>query len=68
VSADARCLPLIEVGYRNAGGVLPDDWYRVARLFDATRLVGILSQEGDLPGVFAECRELVSALVSECEP
>jgi hypothetical protein len=40
-------------------------YMRESRLFDATRLVGILSEERDLPRVFAECRELVSALVPE---
>jgi aminoglycoside/choline kinase family phosphotransferase len=54
-----------ERGYREAGGTLAHDWHRVARLLDATRLVTILSEERDLPTVFAECRELIAALVVE---
>jgi aminoglycoside phosphotransferase (APT) family kinase protein len=53
-----------ELGYRSAGGKLPDDWYQCATLLDATRLIGILSEERDLPSVFAECRDLVSSLVA----
>jgi aminoglycoside phosphotransferase (APT) family kinase protein len=48
-----------EQGYRAGGGELPRDWWRTARLLDATRLVGILNEERELPGVFAECRELI---------
>ena len=56
-----------EHGYRNAGGVLPDDWHRTARLLDATCIVGMLSETRELPTVFAECRELTEALVQEGE-
>lgn len=55
----------LELGYRSAGGVLPGDRYRIARLLDATRLVGILSEERDLPSVFGECRDLIDALMRE---
>jgi Ser/Thr protein kinase RdoA (MazF antagonist) len=48
--------------YRGTGGILPDDWWYTARLLDATRLVGILSEDRDLPTVFAECRELIEQL------
>lgn len=48
--------------YREAGGTLPDDWWRTARLLDATRLVGILNEDRNLPTVFAECRELIEQL------
>ncbi len=43
-------------GYRAAGGTLPEDWWRTARLLDATRLVAILDGEALLTEVFAECR------------
>jgi aminoglycoside phosphotransferase (APT) family kinase protein len=48
--------------YREAGGALLDDWWQTARLLDATRLVGILNEDRDLPTVFAECRELIEQL------
>lgn len=51
-------------GYRRAQGELPRDWWEVARLLDATRLVGILSEARELPTVFAECRELIASLVA----
>ncbi len=54
-----------ERGYRDAGGALARDWYRTARLLDATRVVAILDEDRDLPTVFAECRDLVAALVTE---
>jgi aminoglycoside phosphotransferase (APT) family kinase protein len=49
-------------GYRAAGGNLPHDWWRTARLLDATRLVAVLNEERQLPGVFAESRELIESL------
>ena len=52
-----------EQGYRAGGGELPPDWWRIARLLDATRLVAILSEERKLPGVFAECRELIESVL-----
>jgi aminoglycoside phosphotransferase (APT) family kinase protein len=57
-------------GYRAAGGALPGDWWRLARLLDATRLVATLNEPRELPGVFAECRELVASIVREwdCAP
>jgi aminoglycoside phosphotransferase (APT) family kinase protein len=52
-------------GYQAAGGELPLDWWQTARLLDATRLVSILSEERELPGVFAECRELIESVVAD---
>jgi aminoglycoside phosphotransferase (APT) family kinase protein len=54
-----------ERGYREAGGDLPQDWWRTARLLDATRLVALLNEEQELPVVFAESRELIEAVVAE---
>jgi aminoglycoside phosphotransferase (APT) family kinase protein len=54
-----------ERGYRDAGGALPEDWLRIARLLDATRLVATLNEERELPVVFAECRELIEEVVTE---
>jgi hypothetical protein len=42
-------------------------WHRASRLLDATRVVEILNEDRDLPAVFAECRELIVALVTEDE-
>lgn len=53
-------------GYREAGGALPRGWMMTARLLDATRLVGALDDGRKLPVVFAECRDLIEALVAEC--
>jgi aminoglycoside phosphotransferase (APT) family kinase protein len=55
-------------GYRAAGGALPADWWDAARLLDATRLVDTLGAPRELPTVFAECRELVAALVAGDAP
>jgi hypothetical protein len=54
-----------ERGYRDAGGALPEDWLRTARLLDATRQVATLNEERELPVVFAECRELIEAMLTE---
>jgi aminoglycoside phosphotransferase (APT) family kinase protein len=50
-------------GYLLAGGALPDDWWRLARLLDATRLVDVLSEDRDLPTVFDDCRAIIASLV-----
>jgi aminoglycoside phosphotransferase (APT) family kinase protein len=50
-------------GYRAAGGALADGWWPAARLLDATRLVDTLSEARELPAVFAECRDLVAAML-----
>jgi aminoglycoside phosphotransferase (APT) family kinase protein len=57
---------LFASGYRSAGGELPDDWWLIARRIDVMRLVGVLSEERELPGVFAECVELVQSVVAVC--
>jgi aminoglycoside phosphotransferase (APT) family kinase protein len=36
----------VEAGYRAAGGVLPDDWRRLAELFDLFNLVAFLDDPG----------------------
>jgi hypothetical protein len=54
-----------ERGYHDAGGALPEDWLRTARLLDATRLVATLNEERELPVVFAECRDLIETVVTE---
>ncbi len=54
-------------GYRAAGGELERGWWRAARLLDATRLVRTLSEERELPNVFAECRDLLAAALAREE-
>ncbi len=58
-------LERFERDYRSAGGTLPKDWWRIARLLDSTLLVEILNEERELPVVFAECRELIEVVVAE---
>lgn len=59
------CLSRFERSYCEAGGVLPEDWRRIARLLDATQLVAILNEEEELPVVFAECRALVEDVIED---
>ena len=54
-----------EVGYREVGGTLPDDWYRTARLIDALRVIDTLDVVRELPGVFADCRMLLAKLAAD---
>jgi len=53
-------------GYRAGGGRLPDEWWRLSRLVDVTRVVRILSEERELPSVFDDCRDIVAGLVDDC--
>ena len=46
-------------GFHAAGGTLPPDWWGVARLLDATVVVGILESTDDLEEVERECRALI---------
>ena len=62
-SAEFRAL--FARGYVAAGGELPPDWWRAVRLLDATRLVGILNEDRELPGVFAECAGLIRLLTAD---
>ncbi|HEX8749117.1 MAG TPA: aminoglycoside phosphotransferase family protein [Pyrinomonadaceae bacterium] len=55
---------LFAEGYAAAGGRLPPDWCMVARTIDSVRLVSILNEERELPGVFAECIELIQSIVA----
>jgi aminoglycoside phosphotransferase (APT) family kinase protein len=52
-------------GYREADGVLPDDWLVCARLLDATLLVDMLDEPRELPGVFADCRMVLAKLAAD---
>jgi aminoglycoside phosphotransferase (APT) family kinase protein len=58
-------LDQFERGYRNSGGTLPEDWWKLARLLDATRQVATLDDERELPSVFADCRELLESILQD---
>lgn len=62
---DAAFIAAFERGYRDAGGALPADWLRTARLLDATSIIDVLDEPHELPGVFAECRMVVARLADE---
>jgi aminoglycoside phosphotransferase (APT) family kinase protein len=51
--------------YRNSGGTLPGDWWRTARLLDATRQVATMDSKRELPAAFADCRELLAAILQD---
>jgi aminoglycoside phosphotransferase (APT) family kinase protein len=53
--------PHFSSGYVAAGGVLPTDWRRLARLVDLTALCGLLAEEDTPEAVVAEVVELLSA-------
>jgi aminoglycoside phosphotransferase (APT) family kinase protein len=52
-----------ERGYRDAGGALPNDWLRTARLLDAILHIAALNEEQGRQVVFSECRGLIEAMV-----
>jgi aminoglycoside phosphotransferase (APT) family kinase protein len=62
---DERFRTEFAVGYREAGGTLPDDWYLRARTLDAFRMIDTLDMPRELPGVFADCRMLLTKLVAD---
>jgi aminoglycoside phosphotransferase (APT) family kinase protein len=50
-------------GYRDAGGVLPDDWLPLSRLVDLVSQVIFLDDPRERPRVFAETTEVVKETV-----
>ncbi len=54
-----------ERGYREAEGTLPDGWYLTARLVDSFRLIDTLDGPRELPGVYQDCRMLLTKLVGD---
>lgn len=64
----ARSEPHFSTGFRAAGGHLPDDWPRLARLLDLAALCDALASVA-LPGdVMAELVELIRATVDDRDP
>jgi aminoglycoside phosphotransferase (APT) family kinase protein len=54
-----------ERGYREADGKLPDGWYLTARLLDSFRLIDTLDGLREMPGVYHDCRMLLTKLVGD---
>jgi aminoglycoside phosphotransferase (APT) family kinase protein len=60
--------PAFSSGFRAAGGVLPDDWRRLARVVDLTSLCEILTRD-PLPGdVVSDVVELLRAALADRDP
>jgi aminoglycoside phosphotransferase (APT) family kinase protein len=62
---DTAWVEAFERGYREADGALPEGWLRIARLLDATWQVDTLDEPRELPGVFADCKEILARLAAE---
>jgi aminoglycoside phosphotransferase (APT) family kinase protein len=62
---DAAFRSNFERGYHEADGALPEDWMRTARLLDSTLLIDTLDDPKEFPGVYADCRLLLSRLVAD---
>jgi aminoglycoside phosphotransferase (APT) family kinase protein len=63
-----RVEPHFSNGYLNAGGVLPEDWRRLARIVDAASLCESLTHEYLPEEVVPELVELVRATVEDRDP
>ena len=60
--------PHFSAGFKQAGGVLPEDWRRLARLAGLAAICESLTHE-DLPGdISSELVELVQATVEDRDP
>jgi len=53
-----------EVGYREAGGILGENWWTAARLLDAARQIETIDSPAAQPEVVAEVTELLSIVAS----
>lgn len=54
-----------ERGYIEAGGALPEGWFTTARLIDSVRLIDTLDGPRELPGIYQDCRMLLTKLVGD---
>jgi aminoglycoside phosphotransferase (APT) family kinase protein len=54
-------------GYRVAGGELPDDWQRVARIADLFAWVDLLGQRSEDPALTTDARRIIAATVDEVD-
>lgn len=62
---DDKFVAEFERGYREADGTLPDGWYLTARLIDAFRIIDTLDGIREMPGVYSDCRMLLTKLVTD---
>ena len=65
---DAAFRTSFERGYLEAGGTLPPDWMRTARLLDSTLLVDTLDDPSELGQVHDDCRTLIARLLKDLDP
>jgi aminoglycoside phosphotransferase (APT) family kinase protein len=63
-----RFEPHFSAGYLEAGGELPEDWQRLARVVDLTASCESLTREELPPDVVSELVELVRATVEDRDP
>ena len=61
---DAEFQRAFERGYRATGPDLPNAWWLLGRILDGTRLVGLLTDERELPSVLDDCRTILADLAS----
>jgi aminoglycoside phosphotransferase (APT) family kinase protein len=60
--------PAFSRGYREAGGVLPDDWRTLARTVDLTALCELLTRDEVPPDIVAEVVGMVEATLDGRDP
>lgn len=54
-------------GYRAAGGELPDDWRRIARIADLFAWADLLGQRSEDPALAADARRIIAATIDEAD-
>jgi aminoglycoside phosphotransferase (APT) family kinase protein len=50
-------------GYRAAGGFLPDDWFRIARIADLFAWADLLSRRTEDPALTVDARRIIAATI-----
>jgi hypothetical protein len=60
--------PSFSSAFRDAGGVLPDDWRRLSRVVDLTSLCEILTRDPLPDDVVRDVLELASATLEDRDP
>ena len=63
-----RVEPQFSRGFRDAGGTLPDDWRRLARVVDLMALCESLTHDALPSAIVSELIELVAATVEDRDP
>jgi len=51
-------------GYRSAGGFLPDDWLRIARMADLFAWADLLGRRGEDPALTADARRIIATTLA----